>query len=80
MRLSIGLAGWQVHQLVREARVVRQQGRSRCGTVGLTSVFVRLPCAEKGSSSRHLTFGSFCQEKERSPAGKATMIKAPKSE
>ena len=59
-----------------------------CATTGAKQVRHRgfdkgicaVACAKKGSSSKHLTFGSFCQEKEQSPAGKATVTEAPKFE
>jgi len=89
MRLSIGLAGWQVHQLVREAMGCATTGVKQVRHRGFDKCICAAACAEKGSSSRHLTVGSFCPDqwiqtqylnKEGSPAGKATRIKAPKLE
>jgi len=70
----------RVHQLVREAIGCATTGAKQVRHRGLDKCICAAACAEKGSSSKHLTFGSFCQEKERSPAGKATMIIAPKFE
>jgi len=68
----------RVHQLVREAMDCATTGAKQVRHRGFDKGICAVACAKRGSSSKHLTFGSFCQEKEQSPAGKAMMIKAPK--
>ena len=81
MRLSKGgLRNGRVHQLVREVMGCATTGAQQVRHRGFDKRICAAACAKKGSSSKHLTFGSFCQEKEQSPAGKAMMIEAPKSE
>jgi hypothetical protein len=57
MRLLIGLAGWQVHQLVREATGCATTGAKQVRHRGVDKfILCGCPVRKKGSSSKHLSY------------------------